>query len=117
MARSIFTDIDAAKEEAIYLQQENNETFSLVEAIDGFWVTRKCYAKRIKAKIVWDTVGKSPRAKNSPRYWSDDEKQLIIDTYAKDGGVSIAVRTGKTLDSIHSMAATLSVSRYKKTAQ
>ena len=116
MVKTIFTDINAAKDEAIHLQQENNETFCIINVDTGFWVTRKCYAKKIKAETLWDTVGKSPRAKNSPRYWSDDAKQLIIDTYAKYGGVPIARRTGKTLDSVHAMAAKLGVSRYKKPA-
>lgn len=114
MARLIFTDINAAKEEAIHLQQENSQTYSIIEVATGFWVTRKRYAKQIKAKTLWDTVGKSPRARNSSRFWSDDEKQMVIDNYAKTGAKLIAPRLGKSADSVHSMAATLGIRHNKK---
>ena len=116
MRKLIFNDLETAKENAIRLHEENAQIYSLINTDAGIWVTKKYYAKKANATPFWDTEGKSPRARNSPRFWSDAEKQMVIDNYAKTGAKHIAPRLGKSADSIHSMAAKLGIRHNKKPA-
>ena len=116
MRKLIFDDLETAKENAIRLHEENTQIYSLINTDAGIWVTKKYSAKKAKATPFWDTEGKIPRARNSPRFWTDAEKQLVIDNYAKTGAKIIAPRLGKSADSVQAMAAKLGVRHNKKPA-
>jgi hypothetical protein len=113
MKRRIITDFDEAKQEATHLHLHNNENYALVIVKKGIWVTKQYYANKVGAIPFWNTKGNTPRARNSARHWTPDEKQMLINEYAKNGARGIVARTGRTTESVYKMALKLNV-RFKK---
>ena len=112
MGQLVVDNIETAKNLALTAHHNTGAAYCVVNTLhDRYWITRKRYAKKIGAAMVWDTVGKIPRAKNSTMYWTDNETQLLTDTYAEHGPRIVVARTGKTPDSVKKKALRLGLKR------